>query len=272
MPGGGDRHELGLRNGGVQRPPPLDGDPHVLLTPQDEHRALDRPVQRLDLVRVARVGLRDLAVKARLPRLPQPRRDDPGQRIGGHRAVGRALHVGRYHRLVDIRREVTEDSFVPVDVPEKRRPPRRQRHGVDEGDLLEVAAAQQVGAQHGRPAEVVADDERRVEPPVVQQIGQQAVLRRERHVLIRALLGLTVAEQIVGVHGEPARQRRDDVPPVERRPRRAVHQHQRRAAPPDVVPDAPPGVGIRLREFPVRHIRPPAHDAQPRIATSPIVS
>ena len=80
-------------------------------------------------------------------------------------------------------------------------------------------------------------------------------MRGERHILARRLLGRAEAEQVEHVDGEPLGEARGDAPPRPRRPRRAVHQHHRRAVA-EPVPGDRTAVGRELpAEFHVVHHR-----------------
>ena len=129
---------------------------------------------------------------------------------------------------MDRRWKLLEHRLVIVDQPVEGRAPRRQCDHVDERQRGHVAAVEQVRAQGGRAADVVRDQRRALEPPVLEQRGQASPVAGERDVLTGALVRGAEAEQVEHMDAEALRQPRSDPPPRPRRPRRAVDQHHGR--------------------------------------------
>jgi hypothetical protein len=70
------------------------------------------------------------------------------------------------------------------------RPPRPERHHIEEEQFIVVAAVQKMRAENGRSAKIMRDRMRPVELPVAQQLFQEQSLHRERDILTFALFRL----------------------------------------------------------------------------------
>ena len=144
----------------------VDRDPGVLGAPDDLHGQVERRVQRLDLVGVALVGLRDLPVERRLAGGAEPGLDQQVEVVGPQRSVRGAGDVLADERLVQRRRERGEHRRVRGDEPEEVRAPRGQRDHVDEGQRAVRRPVQEVRPQGDGAAVVVRDHVRRRQSPV----------------------------------------------------------------------------------------------------------
>jgi hypothetical protein len=103
----------------------VDGDPGVLDAPDDQYGHVDRRVQRLDLIGVALIGLRDLAVERGLAGAGEPRRAEHVQLVGRERVVSGAGDVRAHQRRVQRRREPRERRSVFRHEAEELRAPGR---------------------------------------------------------------------------------------------------------------------------------------------------
>nr|WP_245558613.1 hypothetical protein [Marinococcus halotolerans] len=108
--------------------------------PYNQGRGRRLPVARLDVIGIFLIGLGHLPVKGVLSLRAEPRRFNARKRFRRHRLIGRPLHVGLDHRLMDKVRHALEGVHVSGHVGEKRRAPRGYGHRVDQNHLLEGAA------------------------------------------------------------------------------------------------------------------------------------
>jgi hypothetical protein len=67
-----DRLESGGRDTFCQTVPRLDGDPPILLAPQDRRRTTDTPIIGIDFISIATVKLGNLLVERGLPNFTNP--------------------------------------------------------------------------------------------------------------------------------------------------------------------------------------------------------
>ncbi|MNL35984.1 hypothetical protein D3C87_1580490 [compost metagenome] len=79
------------------------------------------------------------------------------------------------------------------------RTPWCQRDRINQGQAAVIPAVEQMCAQHGGAAEVVGDDVRALQIPVIEQLRQQVILHTEGDIGVR-LLGAPVAQQIEVMH------------------------------------------------------------------------
>lgn len=75
--------------------------------------------------------------------------------------------------------QLVERLWVLLHEPEEPRPPRRDRHGVEQRHPPEAAPFEEERAQGHGAAEVVRDDRGIGQSPVVEQRGEDAGLRRQ---------------------------------------------------------------------------------------------
>ena len=115
--------------------------------------------------------------------------------------------------MVDGRGDLLEHPDVVAYEPEKRRAPGAECDRIEQRYRAEWPPLEQMGSERDRPTEVVPDDRRLLELPVIEQLGEQPRLGAERDVLVVPLLRRPVAQQVVGVHGPFARELRDHVAP-----------------------------------------------------------
>ena len=112
MPGIRDRMKLRSRNHLVQLASAFDGNPLIVLAPENLYRATDRRVQRLHFQRVALIHLRDLPVERRLPRIAQPWLHVGRQFVIGNFPVNRPANVGRHDGALDVIGQAAERRFM----------------------------------------------------------------------------------------------------------------------------------------------------------------
>ena len=84
-----------------------------------------------------------------------------------------------------------------------------------------------MGAQDRGATEIVSDDVRAIESPMIQERGENLVLDGQRYVLAGALLGLAVSKKVIEENAVAARQLARDVAPDKGRERRAMHEDDR---------------------------------------------
>src|SRR3979411_3505207 len=97
--------------------------------------------------------------------------------------------------------DATECGLVLAHMLDEGRPPRRQRHRVNQREAAVVPAVQQMRTQRRGAAKVVCDDIRTREPPVLEQFAEYDVLYPERDVLVLGLVRFPVAQQVETVSG-----------------------------------------------------------------------
>ena len=221
-------------------------DPAVFGAPQDLGRRLDARVERFQMAGEVVVVLRDLAVIGGLAVRTGPRRQ---QRLQGgivEDAADGGAQMGRQHRLVDVGGQRLEHADIGAHQQRVRRAPGIEGDAVDDGEACGRHVLDQMRAEHGGGAEIMSDQMRPLEAKMRDQFGQHAGLRAQAHILLCVFIRVAVAGEVVGDHLPAVREARRHLPPDEGRARRAVHQDQRCAAAPDVVPDAALGGGEGL--------------------------
>ena len=248
-----------------QLAPARDGQPGIGLAPDDERGNGDLAVERLDLVGIALVALGDLAIEGRLARGAKPGSDERAFDVGSERSGLSGRDVGPQDALVDRGRQLLEDREVLADETVEGEP-----HGASATTSTRAsgghrAAVHQVRAQRRGAADVVSDDGRALEGPVVEQGRQPLPVPRQRHVLPGALVRGAEAEQVEDVDGEALGEIARGAPPRPRGPRRAVHEDHRWALP-EPVPGDRARVGLEaLPKHPPLH----AGDASQRSRLTP---
>src|SRR5918994_5097505 len=110
--------------------------------------------------------------------------------------MGRISNVCGHHRLVHVGWYLPEDTNILPHQPVKRRPPRRKRHRVDQGDGVKVPALQEVRSERGCAAEVVADDVWLIQAPVVQELSENSPLGGQGDILAFPFLRSTVSDEV----------------------------------------------------------------------------
>jgi hypothetical protein len=88
---------------------------------------------------------------------------------------------------------------VALHLARPRRDPGPERHRVDEPEVRHVHALEQMRAQDDRATDVVADQCRALEAPLVDEFGEHRSVRDERDVLINVTLRVTESEQVPNV-------------------------------------------------------------------------
>src|SRR5437667_10247912 len=111
--------------------------------------------------------------------------------------MGGARDVSAQNRPVEIIRKTAESRFVLAHVPHKRRAPGSDRYRIDESQRRDIAAVEQMSPKRGSASEIVRDDVRPRDAPVIEQRGEYPVLHAERYVLLRPHFRAAIAEQIV---------------------------------------------------------------------------
>ena len=207
---------------------------------------------------MAHVHLRDLAIEGRLAGLAEPGRQIGFQFGVGHVAAYGAADIGAQNRALQIVGHAGEGGFVVAHMLHEGRPPGSDRDRIDQQQLAVVAAVDQMRAQRRGAAEIMRDHQRVGQAPMLQQGRQQAVLDTERHILLRALFRLAIAQQVVEMDRVVTGQFPRDVAPDIGGEGRAMDHHQWRAIAKDIVGDflSPEIEAPRQVPAVIRHVRP----------------
>ena len=150
---------------------------------------------------------------------------------GGESEVAGTGDVSLHRALVDGRWLSCEHRGMLADQSEEVRPPRFKRHHVDQRQGGVRRTVQQVCAKRDGAAEVVRDDVRCRQGPMVEEVAEQLTLGAEVHRVLLELGGLPVARHVPQVHGELGAERVGKGRPEHRGPRSPVTEHDRWTGP-----------------------------------------
>ena len=185
----------------------IDRNPGVVGSPHDVHRLVDLAVPRFDVVGEAFGCLRDLPYERSPSRIRRPRFDEHREVLIPQAARTRTPDIGFDHAAMDGGRDLLENLGVISHETEEGRTPRREGDNIHEPQRGVASPMAQSSPQRDRTADVVRDNARPLETPVIQQRREQLGLHTDVDSMIRMHRRLSVSGHVPQVDGVGSRER-----------------------------------------------------------------